>query len=321
MNSVHFLLTPLQGRSTKHIPNGGAAMDPSLQQLAQRMQAVTGHVAAWDTSADGVGGQVGGRRLGGVTQGGAAEEATPVPLPGVLHEVTLDLPAGGGGRSGWLAPGALLLDWSARAMGGQGHGGVRWRVWVGRAVWPYPRVMLRRGLEENKSAQRGETPAVTLLERSLFVEANAGQEGGGGDRSADVRVWAIELALACPAVAAVIADGSGFSLAATRRLQLAARRSPAVVILARPMWERDVPSAAGARWRVRPAVSPISRPRWVVELTRLKGATADRRRRAWLLEWNHETSAVCVPADLGHGSGEASTQARAAPDPGVRRIA
>ena len=267
-------------------------MDAVLQQLAQQIETVTGHgpatAGAWrhDEARD--------------------EDEGPQPVPGVLHEVVLDAPPLG--RAATSAPifaAAMLLDWAARAWGGgeaqlSSAGGVggRWRVWIGRNVWPYPRVLMRRPLGGGGSGGggggRGE---VTLLDRSLFVDAGP----------VDARVWAMELALTCPAVAAVVADGTGLPLAATRRLQLAARRSPALLLLARPAAELDVPSAAGARWRVRPAPSPTTRPRWVVELVRCKGATADRRRRAWLLEWNHETSAVCVPADLGHGSGEATS--------------
>jgi hypothetical protein len=59
------------------------------------------------------------------------------------------------------------------------------------------------------------TPGATdqrLLDRSVFVDPATPAE----------RVWAIELALRCAGVAAVIADGTALSMAESRRLQLAA---------------------------------------------------------------------------------------------------
>lgn len=85
------------------------------------------------------------------------------------------------------------------------------------------------------------------------------------------RVWAVDLALRCPAVGAVVADGSGFTMAVTRRLQLAAAQGVALGLIARPGWELRELSAAATRWCVRPVVSDQDGPRWSVELLRCKG--------------------------------------------------
>ena len=52
-------------------------------------------------------------------------------------------------------------------------------------------------------------------------------------------------------ICAIIVDGSGFTLTATRRLQLAAQKHGALCFLLRPPWEEKNLSAAQTRWRVR----------------------------------------------------------------------
>ncbi|MGQ0626696.1 MAG: hypothetical protein ACT4PL_01190 [Phycisphaerales bacterium] len=92
----------------------------------------------------------------------------------------------------------------------------------------------------------------------------------------DDRLYAIDLALRSPAVRIVIADGAGLDLAATRRLQLAARPAPhgSLALLARPARERVTLSAATTRWAVEPAPSTHPRPGWRVRLLRMKGNVA-----------------------------------------------
>lgn len=144
-------------------------------------------------------------------------------------------------------------------------------VWVGRSCWPYaPR--LSRG----------------VTRRSVFVSP----------RDTGSRVWAVGLCLSSPAVAAVVADGSGFTLAATRRLQLSARAGGALVLLARPESELGELSAAAVRWRVKPAPSPTPSPRWSVELLRCKGLRPALLPQKWTLEETDAAGVVLVPADV-----------------------
>lgn len=171
-----------------------------------------------------------------------------------------------------------------------GTGG--WVVWIGRWCWPYPRAL---------SAQ--------LLDRSIFVDPP--------DTAS--RLWAIDLAARQPAVAAIVGDGRRLSMAATRRLQLAARPrvtsgvaprmagpqtgGGAVVLVAREAREIEHLSAAAMRWVVRTVATQSSRPRWEAKLVRCKGLRRghgmEAQQRTWLWEWNHATGLIALPADVG----------------------
>jgi hypothetical protein len=156
-------------------------------------------------------------------------------------------------------------------------------LWIGRSVWPWPRVLLR------------DRPSpCSLLQRSWFIDPP--------DRAA--RLWAMELALGNPAVTVVIGDGRGFERVATRRLQLAARAGQSLCLLARPYAERRTLSAAATRWGVAPRDSPTAHPRWIVRLLRCKAAieaftcshsNADYRLE---MEWTGDQGLVCQPASL-----------------------
>lgn len=140
---------------------------------------------------------------------------------------------------------ALLADDRARP------GAHRHVVWVGRAAWPGAEDLVR-GL---RAAMRGmfgaprvrAWPDARLFDRSVLVDVPAHDAGA--------RLWAIEQAARCEGVCAVVADGRGFDLAATRRLQLSA--SDALLLSLRgPARARGAapPSACSTRWRVERAV-------------------------------------------------------------------
>lgn len=156
-------------------------------------------------------------------------------------------------------------------------------VWIGRRCWPNPHALIRDARER------------TLLQRSLLVDP---PDGAG-------RLWAIDLALRSPAVAAVIADGSGLDMPQSRRLQLAAEAGTALALIARPHIEQRQLSAATTRWLVQPApvASPLRNPRWTVELLRCKGMQPDVNvRRSWTLEWNGK-GVVNLSADVANRPG------------------
>lgn len=136
-------------------------------------------------------------------------------------------------------------------------------VWIGRWVWPSVRALIGRdGSRE-------------LLARSLWVDPE----------DADARAWAFEQALRCDGVAMGVVDGTGFSRALSRRLQLAADRSavacaegtrtrpPALACVARPWHERDAIGSAATRWIVEPAAAGADddSPQWTVRLLRARG--------------------------------------------------
>ncbi len=269
------------------------------------------------------------------------------------------------GRRTWTPPVCLLshLAWRALAQsvtdteGRKTPGG--YVVWIGRRLWPYPRVLLRGNIAISRFADpclapspfRGESRSEgvstecsafddrdrvaggLLLKRSLFIDPP-------DDAS---RLWAIDLALRCPAIIVVVADGSGLRMAETRRLQLAAEASRGLALLARPPDELAELSAATTRWRVGPAPSPTGRPRWFVELLRCKGALTCHQEIAaagsspsdtevesrsaaellpdtkslqevwvggkhrWILEWDHAQGAIAPSADVVDRPGETTT--------------
>ncbi len=150
-------------------------------------------------------------------------------------------------------------------------------VWIGPAIWPYPVTL------------HAHDPA--LLSNSLFLRVcNARQ-----------RLSAAVTVLRSRAAAVVVADGSGFDLTATRRLQLAAESGSAICLLARPPWERGELSAARTRWLIRPSLAPPDAQRWTVELLRCKGVqpTDPEACLLWTLERRHATRDVVVAADVG----------------------
>jgi hypothetical protein len=155
----------------------------------------------------------------------------------------------------WIPPLGILLYLARRSLKDNRTG----VVWIGRRCWPF-----LQGLSPD---DRG-----VLLRQSIFIDPP-------DDMS---RLWAIDLAARCPAVAAVVADGSRLNMAATRRLQLAAEAGSALVLCARPPGEIDHLSAATTRWRVRCASSADKIPRWNVQLLRCKGMRPDGQ---WTVEW------------------------------------
>jgi hypothetical protein len=165
----------------------------------------------------------------------------------------------------------------------------RWVLWVGRAVWPHPRVLVRASRDEIFHASPvGDDRR--LLERSLFIDPPDIRD----------RVWTLDLALRCPTAAVVIGDGSALDIAQTRRLQLAAEAGGALALLARPPHEQRKPSAAATRWQVACAPTAGDGPRWDVRLLRCKGPSrisdSQPSLPGGLLEWEHAKGHVHPPA-------------------------
>ena len=241
-------------------------------------------------------------------------------------------------RAPWTPPLRLLASLAERARR-ETRGGSGWVCWIGSKVWPYPRALIPRerlsvlggaGLGGAGLGELGPTSdeavapsgSTDLLASSLFVDPPDDA----------VRLWAIDLALRCPALAAVVADARGLTMAASRRLQLAAEKSGKdggpLVLLARPIAERATPSVAGTRWLVtnsrcenplirNPCRSP--NPRWDVEVLRWKSrgraleesspsglslAAESEVGRKWTLEWRHAESDVVESSVVVDGSSE-----------------
>ena len=146
----------------------------------------------------------------------------------------------------------------------------------------------------------------------------------------DDMLWAVEEGLREPGLAAVVGEVGRLPMVAGRRLQLAAERSGATVLLLR-RWhnaaeaaaERGRPSAAVTRWRIAALPSQpilplpkkpfsrwdrggergdggrgiekcVGRPRWRVELLRVRGGAP----AAWDVEVADATGHLCLSAAL-----------------------
>jgi len=208
-------------------------------------------------------------------------------------------------RHAWLPPLVPLVHLVRRAMSCASF--AHRAVWIGRRCFPYGDALIGPGDERR------------LLDRSLFVAAETPAE----------RLWAADMALRCPEVGVVIADGSGFDMAATRRIQLVTKAHQTPALFVRPPWEWRELSAAQTRWLVRWEASPGQvdeepssfHPRWKVELLRCKGrpighfpsmdlrsvsvGQADSCPSEWVLEWNRGEGTVHLLAPMAGATGEA----------------
>ncbi len=226
---------------------------------------------------------------------GAADRPVPPEALAVgLHEW---LAPEEGGRA-WLPPETVLADLAWRAILNDGDPAPESltgdRVaWIGRRCWPYPPSLVRRDPTGDGDHR--------LLERSIFVDP----------RTRDELVWAADLALRCPGIAAVVADGSGLQMPASRRLRLAAVAGGTLGLLARPDRERRSLSTAHARWAIAPwraprgagcgtmgaadvggGVDPADQA-WMVELLRCKGVQPSiGSARRWVVRREHATGVV-----------------------------
>lgn len=186
----------------------------------------------------------------------------------------------------WRPPLCVVIHLAWRVLDNDGAG--RWAVWIGRRCFPYPAALLRKeGVDR------------ILLRRSLFV----------APRNATDRLWAIDLALRSPAVGVVIGDGSGFDMAATRRIQLVAKNHAVPAFLVRPPWEQSEPSAAHSRWLVRNEAvdihTEIQNPAWNLELLRCKGVHWEPALTRWRVEWNHAECTLNLSAPVADPAGTA----------------
>jgi hypothetical protein len=176
------------------------------------------------------------------------------------------------------APRAILAHVARAAMKTRlGEPGYSSLIWIGRMCWPCPAVI------------------PDLLACSIWIDPP----------DAASRLWAIDLALRCKGVGAVIADGCGLDMGSSRRLQLAAEAGRTIGLLARPASEVRVLSAAATRWRVSLVPTEGKRPRWTVELLRCKGVrpATDASAMRCIVEWQHAQGACRVSPEMAGGAG------------------
>jgi protein ImuA len=102
--------------------------------------------------------------------------------------------------------------------------------------------------------------------------------------------WAMEEALKCDALAAVVGEVQDISLTGSRRLQLAVEKSQVTGFLLRRNTRVTASSACISRWRITPLPSEtkdglpgIGSPRWNVELLKVRNGKTG----SWQVECNN----------------------------------
>lgn len=113
-------------------------------------------------------------------------------------------------------------------------------------------------------------------------------------------LWAMEEALKCKELAAVIAEVRDISFAQSRRLQLALEKSQVTGFILRTAADRIATTACVARWQIKPILSEqvdglpgLGFPRWQVELLRVRNGNPG----VWQLEWKAGQFAVVTAAE------------------------
>ncbi|MEJ7558478.1 MAG: Error-prone repair protein ImuA [Pedobacter sp.] len=126
-------------------------------------------------------------------------------------------------------------------------------------------------------------PALKLFgvepDRIIFIDLK---------REKDV-LWAMEEALKCEGLAAVIAEVSDINLTQSRRLQLTVERSKVTGLILRNNNQKLATTACVARWQIKPIISKLEDgmpgvgfPRWNVSLLKVKNGIPG----SWDIEWS-----------------------------------
>jgi protein ImuA len=102
-------------------------------------------------------------------------------------------------------------------------------------------------------------------------------------------LWALEEALKCEGIAAVIAEIPDIGFTQSRRLQLAVEQSKVTGFILRTSSRNVSTTACVARWKITPLPSGIENdmpgvgyPRWQVELLKVRNG----RNGSWNMEWS-----------------------------------
>jgi protein ImuA len=99
--------------------------------------------------------------------------------------------------------------------------------------------------------------------------------------------WAMDEALKCSALSAVVAEVREIDFTASRRLQLAVERSKVTGFILRHNYRKLNTTACVSRWRITPLLSNdmerpgMGFPKWKVELLRMRNGKTG----TWLMEW------------------------------------
>ncbi len=122
-------------------------------------------------------------------------------------------------------------------------------------------------------------------------------------------LWAIEEALKCKGLVAVIGEVYQLSFVESRRLQLAVEQSRVTGFILRRAKQALGATACVARWKIRSAPSvPVSRlpglgyPRWEVNLLKVRNGQAGQ----WIVQWNPDGFQLVLPSSIQDGATQTS---------------
>lgn len=182
---------------------------------------------------------------------------------GAIHEFLSPAPEAAAATTGFLA--ALI------GMLMQRHGPCLW-------------ISHRRKLFPPALNQFGVSP-----ERMIFIDLS---------REKDL-LWAMEEALRCEGLAAVVGEVRDISLTESRRLQLAVEKSQVTGFLHRCFPRRLSQTACVSRWQIRPMPSRlenglpgVGHPCWDVHLLKIRHGQPGR----WSMEWAEDGFRYAGPA-------------------------
>jgi protein ImuA len=206
---------------------------------------------------------------------GAVASAFPMGVfpTGAMHELVSDGAEGAAAGGGWTA----ALVGRLMAKGGA-------CVWIGPRRNVFPPGLVAFG---------------AAADRVIFVDLRREKDA----------LWALEEALKCEGLAAVVGEVRDVSWITSRRFQLAVEQSRVTGFLLRDRPKSRQPIAAVARWRVTPlaggrqdGMPGVGFPRWSVELLRMRSGQPGK----WEIEWRNGNFQVIEACEFGiiQGGGE-----------------
>ncbi|MEJ7646975.1 MAG: Error-prone repair protein ImuA [Chryseolinea sp.] len=175
---------------------------------------------------------------------------------GSIHEFLTERQEGGAATSGFIAGVLSSL---------MGSGGMS--LWISSDRKIFPPALKSFGIQPD---------------RFIFIDLQKEREV----------MWAIEEALKCPALTAVIGEMNNLSFTASRRLQLAVEQSKVTGFILRNNIHKLNPTACASRWKITSLSSSsaddlpgIGFPSWRVELLRIRNGKGG----TWQIKWENNS--------------------------------
>ncbi len=123
------------------------------------------------------------------------------------------------------------------------------------------------------------------------------------------RLWAMEEALKCEGLSAVIGEVQEISFTESRRLQLAVEQSRVTGFIIRRN-PKNLATACVTRWRIKPLPSELADrlpgvgfPRWNVELLKVRNGTPGQWQLEWAGRFRHVSKLAAITKDQQRKAG------------------